>query len=111
MRSIVLIHFILSLVAGRSTPVLDTAKWFVKCMAECAILPIIPVVSICAVKCMADCIPVASSPMDLNRMDTHYFCKLGCTTYRCTKLSTKKDLVENKVETCGNTCDQTCMKA
>ena len=83
MRSIVLIYIILSLVDEKSTPVLDTTKWFVKCMAECAILQIIPVIGTCAVKCMTDCIPVASFPMDLNRMDTHYFCKLGCTTSRC----------------------------
>uniref|UniRef100_A0A0A0KC18 Thionin-like protein 2 n=1 Tax=Cucumis sativus TaxID=3659 RepID=A0A0A0KC18_CUCSA len=88
MKSVVLICFILSLVAGRSTA--SFGKCYAKCFIVCAITPGIPV-GTCGAKCLADCLFIASSPMDLNYMDTHYFCKLGCATSRCTKFSTKKD--------------------
>ncbi|KAE8646463.1 thionin-like protein 2 [Cucumis sativus] len=111
MRSVVLICFILSLVAGKSTAVIEVSKCYLNCMAVCAVPSSLLTVGLCALKCTADCIAIASSPMNLNRVDTRYFCKLGCATSCCTKSSTKKDFAEKKVESCVNTCDQICMKA
>uniref|UniRef100_A0A9I9E3I0 Thionin-like protein 2 n=2 Tax=Cucumis melo TaxID=3656 RepID=A0A9I9E3I0_CUCME len=85
MKSVILI-FIFCLIAGRSIAVIDTSKCYVKCMAKCAIIPIPIVVGACAPRCMVDCFPT-SSPLD----SSSYFCKVGCVTSRCTKLTTKED--------------------
>ncbi|XP_023000407.1 thionin-like protein 2 [Cucurbita maxima] len=108
MKSVVVICFILSLVAGRSTA--SFGKCYAKCFIVCAITPGVPI-GTCGGKCLADCLFLASAPRDLNHLDTHYFCKLGCATSLCTKFSTKTDPAEKKVESCVNSCSRTCLKA
>ncbi|CAK9310464.1 unnamed protein product [Citrullus colocynthis] len=108
MKSVVVICFILSLVAGRSTAAFRDC--YSKCFDECAAKTPFIALHICAAKCMGECLINPPSPMASNHMDTHYFCKLGCATSLCTKFSTKENSAEEKVESCVNSCGQTCMK-
>ncbi|KAL5824883.1 hypothetical protein ACOSQ3_020946 [Xanthoceras sorbifolium] len=64
----------------------------------------------CAAKCVKDCIiPKPQTSLD-PLAGTHYFCKLGCASTLCTKLSTIEDPAEEKVEGCVNSCSETCTK-
>ncbi|KAL5822981.1 hypothetical protein ACOSQ4_020889 [Xanthoceras sorbifolium] len=64
----------------------------------------------CAAKCVKDCIiPKPQTSLD-PLAGTHYFCKLGCASTLCTKLSTIEDPAAEKVEGCVNTCSERCTK-
>ncbi|KAL5824886.1 hypothetical protein ACOSQ3_020949 [Xanthoceras sorbifolium] len=62
-----------------------------------------------ASKCLKDCSRKTVTSLD-PLADTHYFCKLGCASTLCTKLSTIEDPAEEKVDGCVNSCSETCNK-
>lgn len=79
-----------------------SAKSFGDCFSSCNDLCLVKFSKaadlLCATKCAAECVfsnsmASASSTMGLNQADStrSYFCKLGCVTSRCAKLSTKEN--------------------
>ena len=53
-----------------------------KCYSKCITIPGI-VVDFCSVNCVTECTSA--------QQQTDYFCKLGCASSLCTKISTKTD--------------------
>ncbi|EOY26260.1 PREDICTED: thionin-like protein 2 [Theobroma cacao] len=101
-RGVLMVCLVLGLLMGHSHSDTSFQICYCGCFVSCVITPGNNAFS-CAINCLQECIF-----RNYLVEDTQYFCKLGCSTSKCTSLSSKENPAEANVGSCVDSCSDTC---
>ncbi|KAK2984882.1 hypothetical protein RJ640_008647 [Escallonia rubra] len=102
---LLVILVVLGMVVGQSTATFKDC--YAKCFIFCMIEPDHTLCS-CTTSCLKECIFPAATPQTSIHEESLGFCKLGCASSLCSKLSTKQNPNGENVEKCVGSCSKKC---